>query len=776
MAGALEGIVVLDLTRHAAGAIATMFLGDHGARVVRLIDSVADLHRSGGFIVWDRGKEVVLADLSDGPALAEMAARADVVIEDFSPSERPAELSPEALVNLAPQLTPCSITAYGEYGSVKDEPPVDDLVLARTGVLSGLPGFRGAPVHTAHPLPSTAAGILAALGIVAALFERETTGRGRPIATSLVAGALLYHPKVESERLARHVFQTNPYGSAPFYSVYECADGEWLQLGCVHPGFIARAADLFGIGDVIQDPVYGRGHSPKTPGADAHLRSLVRECMLTRASADWMADFDAGDIPFARAQTTRDALDDVQVGHNGMVVRLDDPAVGPVEQMGVPVKLSVTPGAAEQPRAGVPLGRDEIAPVRVVATGEGKEAGWSGARDRRLLHSLPLTGVRVLEITNLIAGPMAGRLLADIGADVIKLEPPGGDISRPIGRTYFYSVNFDKRSIAVDTAQAAGKEVVRRIAATSDVVLANLRPGATRRMGIGVEADPNVIETQISGYGLTGPYAHRPGIDPLAQALMGLERAQGGEGNPPSFPAQLAPTDFTTGAMAAFGTVLALYAKKRGIAAGQRVEVNLLDGGIMLSSEWFTRYAGRPERPLADREQWGVSPYHRIYAVADGFVYVAAETEDARARLVESVCPVALGPCHDPVQIDNQHPNATPFAKRLAAAFSALPVEEAIRRMKAAGVACSPVRAAEAEGFFSDADTRANGWAVTRDHATAGRLTAVARYMKFDGSTATDAIRQTPLLGEQHVAILDEAGYSPGEISALQRDRLVVSE
>ena len=146
----------------------------------------------------------------------------------------------------------------------------------------------------------------------------------------------------------------------------------------------------------------------------------------------------------------------------------------------------------------------------------------------------------MLEITNLIAGPTAGRLLADLGADVIKLEPLEGDISRPIGRTYFFNLNANKRSLSVNTRTPEGKDVAQRVAATADVLLANLRPRATGRMGIGPEVlqqlNPSLIETHVTGFGLDRPYAHWPGIDPLAQASMGLSRAQGGLENPPCLP------------------------------------------------------------------------------------------------------------------------------------------------------------------------------------------------------------------------------------------------
>lgn len=768
MPGALTGLKVLDLSRGAAGAIAGMFLADHGADVWRLIGDDVSAVRGGGFRVWDRGKRVCMAPPDD---LARMVGHAagfvDIVLEDYAPGERPEWLSAAELARINPRMVSCSITACGECGPHRDMPPVDDLVLAHTGILAGLPGFRPAPIHCVHPLPSTGAGILAALGICAALFARETTGMGRHVATSLVAGALLYHPKVSGGKLPAHVFQTNPYGSAPFYSVYRCADDAWIQLGCVHPGFIARAAELMGLAELIQDPVYGRGHLPKTQEADAHLRGAVAEVMAMRAGAAWAELFEANDIPFAPSRHTEDALDDPQIRHNGMVVGLEDPEVGMLEQMGIPVKLGITPGAVRAPRSGGPepcpwtepdtrLSRGAATDLRTLP-GQTAEAG-------RMARPLPLAGIRVLEITNLIAGPIAGRLLADLGAEVMKLEPPSGDISRPIRRTYFFCINSAKRSVAVDTAQPDGKAVVARLAAASDVVLANLRPGATQWMGIGHAADPDVVETQISGYGLTGPYAHRPGIDPLAQALMGLQRAQGGHGNPPSFPAQLAPTDFTTGAMAALGTTLALLARARGLARGQRVEVNLLDGGAMLCSEWFTRYRGRPERPLADAGQHGPHALHRLYGCADGHIYIAADGKDGRGAVAR-----AIG-------IDDGLPDDEASAtETIAQKLAALRVQDAVTGLRKANVPAAAVAPAASAAFFDDPGTAVNGWMATADHPTLGPLTTIRHFVQFDDAADT-GIRPTPLLGEHSAEILREAGFDSAEIEELMDARIVLAE
>ena len=251
MACVLDGMTVLDLGTGPAAALATMFLGDQGARVVRIVEPGAPHLRDGGFIVWDRGKECVTLDLgaaldgleaahaapaqgSPAAAFVRLVESADVLVEDFAPSATLQRLvDRHRLKRHNLRLVACSITAYGKRGPWKDEPPIEDLVLARTGLLSGMPGFRPAPVHVVHPLPSVGAALFAAIGISAALLARETTGQGRAVETSLMSGALLYQTKVVGERLADTVFQTHPSGSAPFYSVYRCADGQWVQLGCV---------------------------------------------------------------------------------------------------------------------------------------------------------------------------------------------------------------------------------------------------------------------------------------------------------------------------------------------------------------------------------------------------------------------------------------------------------------------------------------------------------------------------------------------------------------
>ena len=459
----------------------------------------------------------------------------------------------------------------------------------------------------------------------------------------------------------------------------------------MHVGFITTAAKVLGIGELVEEPRFKIGQGGASPEDEAELRATLTRILQSKPYADWAAAFEAADVPFAPAQQIEEGISDPQVLHNGMVTTLEDPAVGPTTQMGVPVRLSGTPGRIAGPRPAAQLAAEDIA---VSAPSSNSPLPSDG----EATDPPPLAGVRILEITNLIAGPTAGRILADLGADVIKLEPPAGDISRPLARPYFYSVNFNKRSVCVDTQTDTGKRIVQQIAATADALVANLRPHATERMGITPAVNPRLIETHMTGYGWTGPYAKRPGIDPLAQALLGLSRAQGGPDNPPVFPAQLAPTDYTNGAMGAFGTILALFARARsGIV--QRVDSDLLSSGIVLSSPWFTRYAGKPERPLADKEQYGLGPFHRLYRLRDGWIYVVAESEAERRAMCSDLWLRRRQSHRLPQQIDGHHPNTTPFAMELAAAIARSSTAETLAALRAGGVPCSEVATARQRGL-----------------------------------------------------------------------------
>ena len=772
---ALDGITVIDLSTGLAGALASMFLADNGARVVRVAFRDEDvLRRPDIFAVYDRGKDVVCLDPDTSfETLRDMCADADVVIDDLAPSSLlRTQLGIDDLSSEHRTLVHCSITAYGADGPLKDEPADHDLVAARTGILASQPSYRGGPVHVVHPVAYVGAALIAALGICAALYRREKTGIGARVETSLMAGALLYTPKAMSEAIPERNVLPSPQGGGPFYSVFECADGEWLQIGCIHSGFVDLASAVIGVaGAIASNPEFGDGRWPATEEARKRLFDMVADEIRSRPSDEWIRELWAADVPCDLTRSAQHALSDPQIIHDGLVHSVDDPALGSTEMMGLPIKLTQTPGRVRAPRPTQSISAKDAQPrssgegpdTQPTRSGEGsdpqptrhsRESGNPGAGEGDRPH-LPLSGVRIMEITNVIAGPVAGRLLADLGAEMVKFESLDGDISRPAGGAGFISYNTNKLSVSVNTRTDEGKEVARRLAATSDAILANMRPGATDRMGLDSatlkDLNPDLIESHVTAYGWDGPYSHRPGVDPIAQAITGLQHAQGGYDGPPVYLGALAPCDYTGGALGALATVLALVARERhGIA--QRVNTSLLAAGALVCVDGFMRYEGMSPRPLPDSDQYGVGPLRRVYRTSDGWIAVAAdlpETSDALTWLTSS--------------------------DQAERTFADMTVSEALETLASRSIPCAPVVHDYVTGFFTDPQAEANRMVTEFDHPTVGTVKLSGNLVSFDSFT-TLPDRTTPLLGQHTSEILGDLGYTSGQVRDLYESGVVKTE
>jgi len=774
MASAFDGVTVLDLTQGMGGALASTFLCDNGAKVLRAPGPDGDP----GYRVLTRGSDQVDLDPRDSEAFHGLIQKADVLLESFAPSS-PSQFLVDygTLSAINRRLVQCSITAYGMKGPLKDEPPIDDLVMARMGILEDQPSFRPGPVHVIHPLPSVGAGLLAAMGTVAALYQREKTGLGVKVETSLMAGMLVFAPRIYGENLssASHAIKTStqPSGGGPFYSLHQCADGEWIHVACIHGAFVKQAAAAMGISHILDEPKYNDGRNLQSEEIRKELFGIVAEAIATKPYKVWEAIFEEADVPYGKACTTDEAMDNPQVHSNGMVVEIDHPRLGRMSQMGLPITLSETPG-----RARAVADRDVAN-----ASFDFPDAPISGsssepAADATLPHTPPLSGVRILEITNVIAGPTAGKLLADLGADIVKLEPLGGEISREIARDYFYFLNANKRGLSVDTRAPQGREAIQRLAAGVDVVLANTRPGAVERMGVDrkslSKSNPGLIQAHVTAFGPSGPYAHRPGLDPLSQALMGLGQAQGGTDNPPVYLGRLAITDFAAGAMATLGTVIALFVRER-TGVSQRVDTCLLNSGIVVSAEEFTRYEGKPPRRLADKGQHGLSALHRLYETKDGWLYLAADAVEKWESLCEAVDRGDLPGDERFATAAVRGTNDTALATELGAAFAAGTLELWTERLVALGLPHAPVREPAVNWFFSDPQTLANDLVVETQHSDIGAVKLYGNGLVFRGSKKIDTL-PTPLLGEHTTEVLESLGYSSHQIEELYRDGVVKTE
>ena len=387
---------------------------------------------------------------------------------------------------------------------------------------------------------------------------------------------------------------------------------------------------------------------------------------------------------------------------------------------------------------------------------------------------LPLDGVKVSDITNVIAGPVAGRLLADLGADVIKIEPPYGDISRPASGPYFHALNANKRSVSIDAKTDSGREVLRRIVAASDVLIANLRPGATSRIGLSEDilrdSNPNLIETHITAFGWDGPFSSRPGVDPLAQAWMGLQMAQGGANERPSFLPPVAPTDYTAGALGALGSVIGLYvAEKYGY--GQNVQTNLLNAGCFLTEGDFSQYSGKIGRRLSDKNQKGLSDFHRLYETSDGWIYISAEKMESANDLLEIVG------LNDKYKICSEFTFFSPashsdLGDEIQNVMSIYGTDHWSTALDRKQIAYALSVSSYDQFFFEDPQAIDNGMIVRCELDSGEKYSYSGNLIQFDQVKETKFI-PTPLLGEQSFEILKEIGIQPEEINSLVNEKVI---
>jgi crotonobetainyl-CoA:carnitine CoA-transferase CaiB-like acyl-CoA transferase len=383
-----------------------------------------------------------------------------------------------------------------------------------------------------------------------------------------------------------------------------------------------------------------------------------------------------------------------------------------------------------------------------------------------------LEGIRVLDVTQVMAGPFCAMQLCDMGADVIKVEPPGGDSTRRMAGASrgdsagFNAVNRGKRGIVLDLGAPAGQKVMRRLLANADVLIENYRPGVMGRFGLdyGTLAGehPALIYTSISGYGQTGPDASKGGFDLIAQGVSGLMSVTGEPGRPP-VKVGVPLTDLGAGLFALAAILAALHYRNR-TGLGQYIDTSLVEAGIAMSvwesAEYFAQ--GVPPEPLGTAHRM-LAPYQAIRC-ADGYITLAAGTD----RLFPRLCDVLGHPewiaepafANDPLRLSNR----AALVERIEAITMREPRKTWLGRFDAAGIPCGPINTyAET---FADRQVRARGMVVDVDHPTLGPLRALGSPIKMS-ATPPVAARRAPLLGEHTREVLQQAGCSEGEIRAV---------
>ncbi len=383
----------------------------------------------------------------------------------------------------------------------------------------------------------------------------------------------------------------------------------------------------------------------------------------------------------------------------------------------------------------------------------------------------PLDGVRVLDLTTMVSGPVATMMLADQGADVIKIESPAGDIMRQYGLVHrgmsasFLSCNRSKRSLCVDLKTEEGLAILRRLAATADVLVQNFRPGAIERMGLGEDAvralRPDIVFVSISGFGETGPYAHQRVYDPIIQALCGLCDIQAdNETGRPHMVRTIVP-DKTTSVTAAQAITAALFARER-TGKGQHIRLAMLD--TMVAYLWpeasspltFLENEQDPAQQLAAPDL--------IFGTTDGYITAGAVSDSEWAGMCRAFAREDL--IDDPrfntaaARVRNRAERRTIMSREIAR----WPTAEILARLDRETVPAAPVLGRSA--VIEDAQVIENRILEIRDDPELGPVRQPRPAARFT-ETPAEIRSMAPRLGADNAAILAELGYSEAEVSRL---------
>jgi crotonobetainyl-CoA:carnitine CoA-transferase CaiB-like acyl-CoA transferase len=384
-----------------------------------------------------------------------------------------------------------------------------------------------------------------------------------------------------------------------------------------------------------------------------------------------------------------------------------------------------------------------------------------------------LDGLRVLDVTQVMAGPFCAMMLADLGASVVKVEPPAGDSSRQMpgaagtDSPAFNAVNRGKRGIVLNLKNDAGRGVFATLARSSDIVVENYRPGVMTSLGLDYAAlsavNPRLIYAAISGYGQTGPQRGKGGFDLIAQGVAGIMSITGEPGGPP-VKAGIPVTDLGAGLFALIGILAALEHRHRS-GAGQLIDTSLVDAGVALSVWEATEYFSGIGVPAALGSAHRMNAPYQAVRCADGYITLGAANERLFRRLCEVLGHTRWG--HEAAFADNASrvKNREALAARIESVTVTQPRAHWLALLEANDIPCGPIN--DYAQVFADPQVLAREMVVESDHPALGHLRTLGSPIKMS-ATPPDVSRRAPQLGEHTDEVLAEAGFSVGEIAVLR--------
>lgn len=806
---ALSGLRVLDFGHYIAGPLASVFLADQGAEVIQI--------ERPGAPVWDentqkalcRGKKRLKADLKNTADLSkvrELAASCDIIVENFRPGVMDRlGLGYDAIAKINPGVIYLSIPGYSRHDPRADQPAWDSTISAACGFFTDLSvggaAFNLPPTYTALPLPSVYAGLWAAIAALAALYARQQHGAGDRIEVPLLdaamsaAAGVIYQVKDQPARYnappisrqllnrigkiplpqwcANQVHGVVDRMLPPLFRNYRCADGELLFLCAIdnanHIEKLLEATSLkvevaalgFAFGNVLDIPptknninAY-RGSSRKW----RRVMALLAERFATNSAHYWADRLAKAGVPAIKQCSTKEWANMPAMLAYGVLINKDDPAgvraIQPAPQVDIESQRSSTKDSFSIHKSAKSAGDAWSEPRKF----EPK----IGTQHELMTLPAPLKGIRVLDLANVIAGPSAGRTLAELGAEVTHISAVNPRMGPRMALLLGMEVNSGKRDLALDLHTPEGQAAIHTLIPGSDVLLYNKLPAQAERMGVAphqVHAINNkTIVTAVTAFGgfLPGGWEDRPAYDPVIQALSGIMKRFGGD-DTPAIHGIASCIDYFTGYAAAFSVLIGLVARSTG------------DSHITTRTS-LVRTAGWVQLPqISNLDQLsptgltarGVGAFNRLYRARDGWVHVGRDPrrkiadqlltdENAIAELTRHIAKRSVDDAI--VWLGRQNL----LAQRVVSARE-------LRLTASTAEPCGSVMApVQHSGRISDHQHPAGEAYVCPE----------ASWLRFDKAERR-RLDYAPRPGQHSISVLQEAGCSPEHIARLQAAGVLV--
>jgi crotonobetainyl-CoA:carnitine CoA-transferase CaiB-like acyl-CoA transferase len=820
----LAGVRIVDFGQQIAGPAAAMVLADLGATVIHIDPPTGPQWEHPANAILNRNKRCINVDLKSPSGLANALAlidKADVIIESFTPGVMKRlgiDFSKLRLKN--PSLITLSVPGFASNDELRREWKATEAVVAATSGAYTDMGFNRVlmglnPSYSPLPLGSAYATTLAASAVVFALYEREKTGRGDKIEVPISAGlmeGLSYNSyvvdklperyKTMREHEIEHRKNNNiPMGLNyndlqeyldPFYRTYQCADGRMFYCVCPsHRNHAKRALQLLGIYDELLEeglPEVKNLHLPISewegetsigvyplPKKWADIISVkMKKAFLTKTSEEWGVAFGEGQTPGAPHRTTQEWVNDEHTNASGLIVNVDDPEYGMMKQPGPVAWLEDTADAmlTPSPRKDVsfdnalaefntienqetitrPTGTD-ISP----ATGK----GW-------------LDGVRVLDLTNVIAGPHSCAFLSRFGAEVIKLDPVTPLYDPLIGILFSFQTDMGKDKALVNITTEEGREVFNRLVRSVDMVVINAPERQIKPLGLDHESlqaiKPGILFCRLDCFGgpRRGPKTDYIGYDDIIQANSGIMSRFGGPETPEEH-AHLGTLDVNCGFAAGLSMGVSLYhQKKTGEATRARTSLSAVTNLAQISFAFD--YVGRaPFDEPSGREILGNHELSHFYATEDDWIFLDSKhSELDKLETIDALKGVS---------------HANDIGEFLSKAFSKKPSSYWEKQLHQANIAAAVPHSIEtlrteysriADGKVG-IDKGSYAFSVYPDHPSGHCVTQVDHYSIRPEESTIKAVKPAERFGHSTHKVLNDVGYSTEEVNSMIERKVAAS-